>query len=310
MNCSSACETWYQPTRLDRRVALTLVGCVWLAVNLPAAEPIRLTDDGHLKRDPILIDQGRQVVYAVQASEDRLALMRLDVTNLADPTVESEPLHPDAGKTEFEPAFSADGRYYAFVQSRGNLSLALVIRDTRESTDAEVPPAGGFSGMRSPAFSPDATRVLFSYPEAGRQQLYSVNLKGADRRALTDSQGINNWPSFSPDGSSIAFASSRDGDYELYVMRSDGTQVRRLTERVGQDIRPRFSPDGKRIAYTRSEAGNYEVYVMNADGTRPLPVTQHPERDDFACWHPDGRRLVLVSERQGRCDLYLVDVPE
>ena len=299
MNCSSASAA------ASRRYLLAAVCFSSLAARVPAAEPLRLTHDGHLKRDPVLIDQGRQLVYTVQANEDRLALMRLDLA-----TGTSEPLHADAGKSEFEPAFSRDGRYCAFVQSRGNLSLALVIRDTRESADAEVPPAGGFSGMRSPTFSPDSTRVVYSYPQDGRQQLYSVDLKGGDRRTLTDPPGINNWPSFSPDGGSIVFSSTRDGEYELYVMRSDGAEVRRLTEHVGQDIRPRYSPDGKRIAFTRSDGGNYEVYVMNADGTRQLPVTRHPERDDFACWHPDGRRLVMVCERQGRHDLYLVDVPE
>ena len=60
----------------------------------------------------------------------------------------STPVHPDETRSEFEPACSPDGRYLAFVQSRGNLSLALVIRDTMKNKDAEVKPAGGFSGPR------------------------------------------------------------------------------------------------------------------------------------------------------------------
>src|SRR5262249_23977271 len=139
---------------------------------------------------------------------------------------------------------------------------SLVIRDTRENRDAEVPPAPGFAGYRSPCFSADGTRVLFAFPEDDRQQIYSVDLQGGDRKQVTNSLGINNWPHCSPDGKQIVFSSSRDGNYEIYVMNADGSAPRRLTHCPFQDIRPRFSPDGKRIAFTSNRDGNYEIYVM------------------------------------------------
>ena len=283
-------------------LALGVVGQPWDAA---AGEPVRLTRDGQLKRDPVFLPGGKELVFTLLESPVQLRLMKL---KLADGSV--EPLHPNVTKSEFEPAFSADGRYIAFVQSRGNLSLALVIRDRMQKSDSEVRPAGGFSGMRSPAISPDGSRVLYCFPDDGRQQIYSVNLKATDRKLLTNSGGINNWPCFSSDGKRIVFGSTRDEGYELYVMNSDGGAVRRITSSPRQDIRPRFSPDGKRIAFTSSRDGNYEIYVINADGSRPQRITNHEERDDFATWHPDGRRLVVVSEREGRHDLYLVDVPK
>jgi TolB protein len=267
-----------------------------------ADEPVRLTADGRLKLTSAFVGKGDELVFATFESPTLFRLMRL---KMADRTV--EPLHKDANKSEFEPAFSPDGRYCAFAQNHGVLAVQLVIRDRESNKDAIVPPGAGFSGLRSPAFSPDAPRVAFAFADGDRQQIYSVDLQAADRKTLTDSTGINNWPCYSPDGKQIAFSSTRDGNYEIYVMHADGSQVRRLTDSSFQDLRPKFSPDGKRIAFVSGRDGNYEVYAMNADGSEVVRLTQNPERDDYPTWHPDGKRLVIASERSGRHDLYLVD---
>jgi TolB protein len=263
----------------------------------------RLTHDGRLKSDPVFVRAGDEIVFTAQDIATQTSLMRL---KLADGSVER--LHPTALTTEFEPAFSPDGRYSVFVQSRGNLSLKLVIRDTQRNKEAVFDPGGGFAGMRKPTIAPDGSRIVFSIPTPTGQQLASVNMLGQDRKNLTQT-GLNNWPAFSPDGRQIAFGSSRDGDFDLYVMNADGSEVRRLTKSPGLDMRPAWSPDGRRIAFTSNRDGHYQIYVMQAHGSGVRRLSNHPERDDYASWHPNGRQLVVVSERNGQSDLYLVDVP-
>ena len=270
-----------------------------------AAEPIRLTTDGRVKRDPVFSKpDGSELLFAVLDRPKQLRLMKL---TLASGKVES--LHPDETRSEFEPAVSRDGRFLAFVQNRGNLSLALVIKDLASGTQVDVPPGGGFSGMHSPTIAPDNSRVLYSYPEEGRQHLFAVGLDAKQSKRLVDSSGVNNWPSYSPDGQQVVFSSTRDGDYDLYVMKSDGTGVRRLTASPKQDIRPRWSSDGRRIAFTSNRDGNYEIYLIAPDGSGVSRVTDHAEQDDFATWSPDGRRLVFVAERDGHQDLVAIDMP-
>jgi TolB protein len=268
-----------------------------------AAGARRLTRDGRLKMDPVFVRGGEELVFTLLETPTQTSLMRL---RLAEGAVER--LHPAAITSEFEPAFTPDGRYYAYVQSRSNLNLKLVIRDTRQNKEAVFDPGGGFAGVRRPAIAPDGSRVVFSIPTATGQALASVNLLGRDRQELTRG-GINNWPAFSPDGRRIAFGSSRAGDFDLYVMDADGGDVRPLTRGRGLDMRPAWSPDGRRIAFTSNRDGNYEIYLVNADGSGLRRVTEHPERDDYPAWHPDGRRVAVVSERDGRSDLYLVDLP-
>ncbi len=285
---------------------LILASIVGLGVfSAHAAEPIRLTSDGHVKRDPVFFNAQRtELLYVLLEKPAQLRLMKLSLVNQS-----TTPLHPTETRSEFEPALSVNGRYLAYVQNRGNLSLALVIEDTVENRTSEVPPGGGFSGLRSPTFAPDNSCILFSYPEEGRQQIYSVDVQGKNRQTVIDSEGVNNWPQFSPDGRQFVFSSSRDNDYEIYVVQSNGSNPRRLTNSPGQDIRPRFSPDGSKIAFTSNRDGNYEVYVMQSDGSNLVRVTNHPERDDYAIWDPTGTSLLMISERNGSFDFYRTEVP-
>ena len=295
------------PRRSTLRLACdfaALVFCFAHSITF-AGEPLQLTHDGTVKTDPVFVDRtGNELLYGVNDLPTRMRLMKL---KLADKSV--SPLHADETRAEFEAAFSADGQWITFLQSRGNLSLAVVVQELATRKEFSAILGGGFSGARSPAFTPDGKRVVYSYADEGLQRIYSANIDLSDQRILIESTGVNNWPSFSPDGKRLLFGSSRDDDFEIYVSHADGSAPQRLTSQPRQDIRPRWSPDGKQIAFTSAREGNYEIYVMNADGSQVRRVTNHPERDDYAAWHPDGQRLVIVSERRGKHDLWLVDVP-
>lgn len=292
---------------------MLVLGCMagWVGLQfasgerLCAAEPRQLTHDGRAKQDPVFEPAGEAVDFAVYESPIQISLMRLRLSDGGQTRI-----HPKANASEFELAYSRNGSHLAFVQSRGNLNLKLVIQDLKTGQEAVFDAGGGFSGMHSPAFQPGTDRVVLSLPAKGGQQLVSLNLQAQDRKELTTWSGITNWPSFSPDGREVLFASSRDGDFEIYLMQTDGSNLRRLTESPGRDVRPRFSPDGRQIAFVSVRDGNSEVYVMDRSGNQVRRVTNHPERDDYPAWHPEGRQLVFAAERLGKTDLYLVDVPE
>jgi len=274
-----------------------------LAVLLlvPSADPSRLTDDGRIKTDPVFVAGGREVVYTLQETPALTRIMR----RLPDGKV--EPLHPGATTSEFEPAFTPDGSTYAYIQSRGNLNLRLVIRDAKTGKEASFDPGGGFASLRRPAFPPDGSRVLFSIPSGNGHAIVSVNTQGQDRKTLTEG-GLNNWPNVSPDGKRVAFCSSRDGSFDLYTIGTDGSKLARLLTTPGADFRPSWSPDGKQIVFTSNADGNYDLFVVRADGTGLRRLTTSPERDDYAAWHPDGKRIVFVGERDGKFDLYTLPI--
>ena len=264
-----------------------------------SSDPVRLTTDGAAKFDPVVLPGG-DVVFTVLETPVQTRLVRLRPGEAAPAA-----LHPGATTSEFEATFTADGGAYAFVQSRGNLNLKLVIREAAAGREAVFDPGGGFAGVRRPTFHPRGERVCFAVPAPTGQEIASVGRDGKDRRTLT-AGGINNWPAYSPDGSRVAFCSSRDGTFDLYVMAADGSGVRRVVELDGMQARPAWSPDGRRLAFTWNRGGVYEVHAVNPDGTGRVRLAGGPERSDYPAWHPAGDSVVFVGERAGRFDLYRV----
>ncbi|HEY1186700.1 MAG TPA: hypothetical protein VGE74_03535 [Gemmata sp.] len=258
---------------------------------------LRLTTDGTLKQDPLFVT-ANEVVYTVLESAVQTRLVRLALDERT-----ATRLHPAATTSEFEATFTADGSAYAFVQSKGNLNLKLVIRDARTGKDTVFDPGGGFAGVRRPSFHPKGERVCFGIPAATGQEIASVNRDGKDRKTLTTG-GINNWPAYSPDGTRIAFCSSREGTLALFVMNSDGTGAKRIGKLDGMQLRPCWSPDGSRLAFTWNHGGTYAICAIDPDGKGLRRLTESDERSDYAVWHPDGKSVVFVGERNGKFDLY------
>jgi Tol biopolymer transport system component len=289
-------------SRFQATVALLIAAAI--TSQLAAVEPVRLTHDGRMKFTPVFINGGEDLVY-VEIEDPRM--FRLQRLQLADGAV--EPVHKTVSAQEFDPAYSADGNYYTYLKAVGTLSVGMVISSRTKTDEVQLAPGQGFSGYRSPAIAPDSSQVLFSFAEEGKQDIFRVDIKGKNRKALTGGKGINIWPDFSPDGSRVAFCSTRDGNFELYLMKPDGSEITRVTSNPFQDLRPRFSPDGKRLAFASHRDGNFEIYLVNTDGSNLQRITKHEERDDYPAWDPDGKSLVIVSEREGEHDLYRVAVP-
>lgn len=280
------------------RTGLTIawISLLLLVTHRPvsADEPMRrLTSDGLLKRDPIVIEGGAAVLYSVRHASPRLVLQRLDLK-----TGESRRFHPKSALVEFRPGISADGKTLAFQRMTGNDVCSLLVEDLAENTERIIATSRPTSWNMS--LSPDGQELIYNL--AG--QLYRRNIASKKEEPFAHSSGRNDWPAYAPDGRTIVFASSRDGDFDLFLAARDGNSERLLTSGVGLDMRPCWSPDSRRIAFTSNRDGNYEIYVIHADGSRLRRLTDHEERDDYACWHPDGKRLIYVAERNGRFDLY------
>ena len=273
------------------------------AASLAASEPVRLTHDGTLKRDPRFLEGGMELVYCYDEAPDLIRMMRIQLDEST-----AKPMFDNSGdKHQLEPFFSPDGRYVVFTECTGNLSARLVIRDQQNKKDAYITHSGR-GGTRSPCFSPASDLVVYAFAETGPQHLWSVKPDGSDKKQINETQGISNWPNFTPDGKRLVYANSRENNYEIYSMNIDGADEKRLTSNSLMDIRPAVSPDGKKIAFTSTRDGNYEIYVMNIDGSDTKRITQSEERDDYPTWHPDGKRLVYVGEQAGKFDLYMVEV--
>src|SRR5262249_31186258 len=179
------------------RYFVVTVAMLIATLTSSAQEPKRLTKDGRQCFDPVFVKNGAEIIYTVLDAPTQTSLMRLKI---ADGSIEK--LHPQANTAEFEPAVTSDGRFFAFVQSRGNLNLKMIIRDAKDNKETVFDPGGGFAGMRRPSFLPDGSRIVISLPGNSGQQIATVNNLGQDKKLLTTT-GLNSWPAVSPDGKKI-----------------------------------------------------------------------------------------------------------
>jgi Tol biopolymer transport system component len=161
--------------------------------------------------------------------------------------------------------------------------------------------------------------------------IYTSDLDGGNRKALTSYGVYTTEATVSPDGRTIVFTSLKDGDLDIYTMNVDGTNIRRLTTTPGYDGGAFFSPDGKRIVYrswhpTGDSLAVYldllarrlvrpnkmEVWTMNADGSDQRQVTNLGGANFAPFYTPDGQRIIFSSNhknpRSQNFDLYLVNV--
>jgi Tol biopolymer transport system component len=91
---------------------------------------------------------------------------------------------------------------------------------------------------RSPAFSPDGSRLAIQCRQHDHWDIHTMNRDGGARARITETPwsvtaaGKPVWnnvaPSWSPDGRQIAFLTDRTGRWELWVMNADGSNPRAL----------------------------------------------------------------------------------
>ena len=102
-----------------------------------------------------------------------------------------------------------------------------------------------------PQISPDLTKVIFSVKRydialnKGNSDLYLMNLDGADKKRLTESEKDETAAKWSPDGKRIGFVLSG----QLWEMDPDGKNIKMLTDLKSEISGFLYSPQGDRILF-------------------------------------------------------------
>jgi serine/threonine protein kinase/Tol biopolymer transport system component len=142
---------------------------------------------------------------------------------------------------------------------------------------------------RFTAWSPDGSRVVFSWFQVGRMELFQVASTGTGAPELLFGQSIsgvaNSW---SPDGQHLLY-STNVGASDLWVAPLSG-KPRAVVEEPFAQRWGRFSPDGRWIAYQSNESGRDEIYVI----AFPEPgdkVRVSRDGGSLPRWRGDGREL-------------------
>jgi TolB protein len=119
--------------------------------------------------------------------------------------------------------------------------------------------------------------LVFSSGRSGPEQVYRMNMDGADVERLSEGTGEAGNASWHPDGQLIAFAWTRGfsaGAWNVFVMDVASHKVlAQLTHGEGKNEHPSWAPDGKHLVFQSTRAGRTQIYSMLADGTQVQQLT-------------------------------------
>ncbi|MGI8901446.1 MAG: hypothetical protein ACR2HA_11085 [Nocardioides sp.] len=205
-----------------------------------------------------------------------------------------------------QPDWSPDARRIAFTGAVPNGEARLYVMDRDGSRQHlifdEQPGFGDFS----PAYTPDASRLVFQRCETDTCAIYSVRVDGTQLRALTRFQQRRNvfdiQPTVSPDGATIAFARFNAGGItsQVYVMGTDGSDPHPITTPTLEGFAPDWTPDGQHLLVTSNAARlGAALYQVNPDGTGLQRLTRppFPHNDILPSSSPQGDQIVFSSDR-------------
>ena len=160
---------------------------------------------------------------------------------------------------------------------------------------------------RSPRFSPDGTKLVFSgIRKSGCTDLYLLNLSAGTYRAITDDVYHDTDPVFSPDGRSVVFVSDRGawgkvGATNLYQIGLNGGRPTPLTWGNCSDQTPDVTERG--IFFASDREGSFNLYLLDSMGTITRQSTYVTGAFDPRL-SSDGTRLVYSGYEDMQFRIY------
>jgi len=240
-----------------------------------------------------------------------------------------KPLLAENEDLNVAPSISPDGKYVAFLSSRGLFSIDLYLADAstgevlKKLFSAESD--GHFDAIRfvnsAGSWSPDGRKFAFVTFAEGSDEISVLDVasRSIERRIrMNGVRGISN-PAWSPDGTRIAFSGISGGVSDIYVVDVRTSKTQKLTDDLYADFQPTWSPDGSTIAFASDRGSStdfkrlvyapLEISLVDVVGGSVRQLSLFPEANDInPQYSPDGRSLYFISNHGGVSDIYRYDL--
>lgn len=218
-------------------------------------------------------------------------------------------LNADQEGDAFDPVWSPDGAYIAYVHEPGptRTDIWIVTPDGSERINLTAEFAD-FAYNITPSWDGTGQYLTFSSRTRTGTNVNVVAVPSGDVLFSTESfVGTFDDGSLSPDGSQVAYASLTAVTPGLFVADVDTGEVIEITDMDANDVR--WSPLGDQLAFTSGSFGNIDLFVIDVDGENLVNLTEAEEmRVEWPTWSPDGERLAFQAPINRQYDLWTVNV--
>jgi len=206
----------------------------------------------------------------------------------------------DDAALDWNPTWSADGRFLYFVSNRGgtfNIWRVPIDEGTGKTLGPPEPVTAPTTWAGFLSFSRDGSRMAFASVDP-RSSLLRVPFDSARGAVTGPAVAVirGNRPirdhDVSRDGQWVAFTSA-GAQEDVFVAHVDGSEYRRLTDDAFRDRGVGWSPDGSRLAIFSDRSGTYDLWTIRADGSALAPRTSGTGIPGMPVWSPDGSSIAF-----------------
>jgi len=174
-------------------------------------------------------------------------------------------------ESQFTPSFTSDGKQIVFA-----LAENIYIADLDGRPPRRISASPKHLDMEPKVNPKTGSEIAFVSGRSGHQQLYKMNMDGADVVALTSGKGEAGNPDWHPNGQTLAYAATSgysNGSWRICLMDVATEKVTEIPNGGGRDEHPGWAPDGMHLVFTSKRSGSYQIWTMLADGTHLHQLT-------------------------------------
>ena len=161
----------------------------------------------------------------------------------------------------------------------------------------------------SAAWSPDASRLIYTSYRLRQPDLYQVELSTRRVSPITSRGNLVIGAHYLKDGKTVIVSSTAAGGSDLLLMNLDGSVVRKIAGGGGViNVSPSLSPDQSRVAFCSNRAGGPQIYTMGMDGSDVRRVSfASSNYCTSPAWSPRGNRIAFMCRADAGFNIFVAD---
>lgn len=230
-------------------------------MNPDGSQQERLTNHRAEDLRPAFSPMGEDILFMSERSGMRdLYIMRADGQG-------ERPVFPAAGAYRSNPAWSPDGKKFAYAQRDRDAKFTTVYTARADGTSVTRVVEMEKGDSEDPVWSPDGTEIAFVVDGEINwvsRQIRFINLKTRKHETLLPDDIPRMWqPAWSPAHNKIAFVWHRPdlAQQSIFIVNRDGSGLQQIVK-AGANT-PAWSPSGDEIAYSQATGNKSQIFKIN-----------------------------------------------